>query len=130
MAFPSILLTTKDALTRHMQWRITLQFAITTQQPLGATQLEEIRHDDRCPIGRWLASEATLAIQPHREFQALVERHREFHRAMEGIAELIGAGDFAEAERAIGPESKFQQVSHDLAMAIMGVEPLLAGSPR
>ena len=37
-------LNAKAAIARHVQWRITLQLAITLREPLSAGHTEQIRH--------------------------------------------------------------------------------------
>ena len=125
MSFTANILTAKDAIARHMQWRIALEFAITIQEALPAEQRDEIQHDERCAIGRWLVSPATRSIRSTEELENLVRTHYRFHREMEVIALLLSEGKFDQAKRAIGPGSEFQAASHEIAMAIMAVDRVL-----
>jgi hypothetical protein len=125
MSFTANILTAKDAIARHMQWRIALQFAITIQEALSTDQFDEIQHDERCAIGRWLVSSATKKIRATAELENLVRAHYRFHREMEVVAQLLSEGKFEQANRAIGSDSDFQEASHEIAMAIMAVDRLL-----
>jgi hypothetical protein len=56
MSGSTSVLNAKGAIARHVQWRISLQFAIRMQEPLSEAQLDQIRHYRRCAIGVWLDS--------------------------------------------------------------------------
>lgn len=117
-----MILNAKAAIARHMQWRMTLQFAIATREPLPPDQLDQIRHDERCAIGMWLRSSATEPIRHTPEFADLDHRHFAFHREMEKIAGLIGTQRFAEAAEAMNPTSSFAKASREIAMAIVAID--------
>jgi methyl-accepting chemotaxis protein len=119
------ILTAKDAIARHMQWRMTLQFAIAVREPVPPDQYAQICHDGQCAIGVWLVSPATRGIRGEAPYAELVLRHYEFHREMERVADLIGLGEFDAAAHAMEPDSSFRRASQAIAMAIMAVNRLL-----
>jgi hypothetical protein len=122
----AIILNARAAIARHMQWKMTLQLAITMQEPLAAAHMEQIRHYRRCAIGRWLDSPVTQPMRLHAEYRNLVEKHISFHREMERIACLINDQRFMEAARAIDAHSSFTRGSQALALAIMAYDAVAA----
>ena len=124
MLEPAVL-TAKDAIRRHMRWRMTLQFAIATREALSPEHLEQIRHFRLCAIGRWLDSPATFSIRNSREYADLVRRHVRFHEEMEVIAELLESGRFEDAGEAMRLSRAFDLASEALAAAIMACDRVL-----
>jgi len=120
----STVLNAKAAISRHIQWKITLQVAITLQEPLTAEQIHQIRHARECAIGRWLDSPLTLGMRSSLQYSNLVRMHLDFHREMGCIAELIADRMFEDAARAISPSSSFLQSSKALAHAVMAYDAL------
>ncbi len=116
------LLTAKEAIAIHVRWRITLQTAVATRQPLSVNAIRVIEQPDECCIGRWLLSSHTFAIRRRPEYLALVARHVEFHREMAHLARLIDGGDFEAAERALAAGGSFQKASRAIAGAISAID--------
>ncbi len=96
MSEETAILNAKGAIARHMQWRMTLQLAITLEEPLAPEHIQQIR---------------TYRVD-------LCDKHVDFHREMDGVAKLIEGGRYAEAARAIDPYSSFAYSSKALALAI------------
>ncbi len=119
-------LNAKAAISRHVQWKITLQMAITMQEPLSADHLHQIRHFRECAIGRWLDSPVTISMRATSEYADLVRKHIEFHREMERVAELIAQAEYELAARAISPASAFIRGSKALANAVMAYDGVAA----
>ncbi len=119
------ILTAKDAIRRHMQWKMTMQFAIATREPLCPDHLEQIRHFRRCAIGRWLDSPSTLPIRSSREYADLARKHVRFHEEMEVIAQLLDSARFEDANEATKLASAFDRASEALAAAIMACDRVL-----
>jgi hypothetical protein len=63
----STVLNAKAAIARHIQWKITLQLAITLQEPLSVDHIHQILNFRECAIGRWLDSATTLPMRGKRE---------------------------------------------------------------
>ena len=122
----STVLNAKAAISRHIQWKIALQLAITLQEPLTVEQIHQIWHARECAVGRWLDSPLTFGMRSSLQYSNLVRKHLEFHREMGCIADLIVDGRFEDAARAISPMSPFMQISKALAHAIMAYDALTA----
>ena len=91
------IVTAKDAISRHMQWKITLQLAIALNEPLSPNAIRAIQHSAECPIGRWLVSQHTSCLRNTPEYRDLVARHEEFHREVAQIAAMINQGKYSAA---------------------------------
>ena len=115
-------ITAKDAIARHIRWRVTLQFAVSRQEQLDPEDVHAIDHLNECSIGKWLKSSHTVKIRQTPEYRALIARHEEFHREMQKIARLIESKKFAAAERALDPDSSFKKAAQAIASAINAVD--------
>lgn len=120
-----MVLTAKDAIARHMQWKITLIFAIQRREGLSAESVDQIAHEDHCAIGQWLFSRKTLGIRERVEYKTLVARHKSFHCEMSRVAALINSSGFEEAEKALGPKSRYTAASHAIVFAIMEMDKVM-----
>jgi hypothetical protein len=116
------IVTAKDAIARHMQWKITLQLAIALNEPLSPNAIHAIEHSEQCPIGRWLASQHTLGLRNTPEYRDLVARHEEIHRVLAQIAALINSRKYGAARRAIDLNSNFRKASQAMANAITALD--------
>jgi len=122
----STVLNAKAAIARHIQWKITLQFAITMQEPLSAEHVHQILNYRHCAIGRWLDSALTTPMRGRPEYVDLVQKHIEFHHEMKRLSELIAGARFEEAALNIGPLSGFARGSKALATAVMAYDAVAA----
>jgi methyl-accepting chemotaxis protein len=116
------IVTAKDAIARHMQWKITLQLAVALNESLSPNAIRAIQHSEECPIGRWLVSQHTLSIRNTEEYRDLVFRHEEFHREVAQIATMINNRKYSAARCALDPNSSFRQASQAMASAIMALD--------
>ena len=116
------IVTAKDAISRHMQWKITLQLAIALNEPLSPNAIRAIQHSEECPIGRWLVSQHTSCLRNTPEYRDLVARHEEFHREVAQIAAMINQGKYSAARRAIDLNSNFRKVSQAMANTITALD--------
>ena len=116
------IVTAKDAISRHMQWKITLQLAIALHEPLSPSAIHAIQHSEQCPIGRWLVSQHTSGLRNTPEYRDLVAGHEEFHRELAQIAAMINHGKYGAARRAIDPNSSFRRASQTMANAITALD--------
>ncbi len=108
----------KEAIAKHMNWRITLQLAVTMEEQLTPEQVSAIHHHRHCAIGRWLDSPANLSMRMSPAYRDVVARHFEFHREMILISRLIADRCFTEASAAMKANSGFMRTSVALARAI------------
>jgi hypothetical protein len=116
------ILDARDAILRHIRWRITLQLAIRMREPLSANAIQAIEHPEQCSVGQWIGSIETPLVRRLPEFRGLVECHLEFHRAMLEIAEFINRGEFICAERALEPDSRFRAAAQAISSAITKID--------
>jgi hypothetical protein len=121
MAAMAPVLSARELVARHEEWKLTLWAAIFSRSALTEEQLTQIVHADQCPIGRWLLSEASAHLAHCDEYKAVVEEHKNFHAEMLEVASLISAKDFRAAGKAIGDSSSFMQCSRRLSRAMMGL---------
>jgi methyl-accepting chemotaxis protein len=99
------------AINAHRQWKVRLRQAIAQRQTLDAATL---CRDDACPLGRWLHGPGGTRWGSRPNFQELLARHADFHRAAGAAAQQINAGRYDEAERLIGAGSRFSQLSTEV----------------
>ena len=114
--------TAQDAISRLMQWKITLQLAIAMHEPLSPSAIRAIEHSEECPGGRWIVSQHTSGLRNTPEYRDLVVRHEEFHRELARIAAMINNGNFTEAKRALAPNSSFRKATQAMANAITALD--------
>ena len=115
-------LKASDAIARHMQWKITLQFAVAMREGLTEEQMHQITSPNACAIGKWLLMPETRACYPLDRLSELTRKHVDFHDEMTLIARCLEAGDFAAADRLMQMGSPFQRTSHILAMAVTALD--------
>ena len=115
---PAPVLNAKQAIAKHVNWKIALQFAITMQEQLTPEQIASIYHPHLCSIGSWLDSPVTMRMRAQPAYTDLVSLHLRFHHEMVAIAELIAAKRFREASAAMTVDSAFTRASLALARSI------------
>ena len=111
-----------DPIARHMQWKITLQFAVAMREGLTADQVHQIASPNACAIGKWLLMPETRARYALERISDITRKHMNFHHEMTLIARFLEAGDFASAGRLMEMGSSFQRTSHVLAMAVTALD--------
>jgi hypothetical protein len=119
MAEEEELLSAKDLISRHEQWKLTLWAAIFTRKPLTVQQIDQIVHAAHCPIGRWLEAQASTDVACREEYQEVVENHDDFHQEMMQVAVLLSSKDFQGAAKAIQDGSGFARSGKRLAQSIL-----------
>ena len=115
-------LTVKDAIAKHVRWKITLQLAVVRLEPLSPGAIRAIEHPEECCIGAWLRSRHTVAIRHQPEYVSVVAHHVAFHREMLQIADRIANKDFAAASRHLDPRGSFHRASQALASALTALD--------
>lgn len=115
-------LNAKEAIAKHVHWKIVLQFAITVEEQLAPEQISAIRRHHECAIGRWLDSPANLKFREHPAYRTVVARHIDFHREMVTISEMIFERRFAEARICMRVDSHFGRAAGALALAITALD--------
>ncbi len=121
MADVEELLSAKDLIARHEQWKLTLWAAAFSRKPLTLEQIDQIVHAVRCPIGRWLEAQADTELGSSPEYSEVVQNHVEFHQEMMAVAMLLTRKDFQGAFRAIQDGSSFAICARRLATSILAL---------
>ncbi len=111
-------LNAKEAIAKHVNWRLVLQFAITMEEQLAPEQVSAIQHHRQCAIGRWLDSPVNLPMRQHPVYRDVVTRHIRFHQEMISVSQLIAEKRFSEAAACVKHDSRFTQAGLALARAI------------
>ena len=111
-------LNAKEAIAKHVKWKIALQFAITMKEQLAPEQVSAIQHHRQCAIGLWLDSPVNFTMRQHPAYRDLVARHMQFHREMIVVSQLIAENRFYEAAVAMKQNSGFAHAGLALAQAI------------
>ena len=114
-------LTEQDAIATHIRGTITLLLAARMHESLSDRATQSIRQPEQCSIGKWLLAKDTLQFRGTTEYLAVRNLHTSFHGLMLRIANLLGAGDFDQAERILNSPDPFQNSSSALANAIMAL---------
>ncbi len=115
-------LNAKEAIAKHVNWRLVLQFAIAVEEQLTPEQISAIQHHRECAIGRWLDSPVNSEIRQLPAYRDVVTRHIQFHQEMISVSQLITQRRFSEAATSIKETSKFTQASLALARAITALD--------
>lgn len=115
-------LNAKEAIAKHVNWRLVLQFAIAVEEQLTPEQVSAIQHHRECAIGRWLDSPVNSEIRQLPAYRDVVTRHIQFHQEMISVSQLITQRRFSEAATSIKETSKFTQASLALARAITALD--------
>jgi hypothetical protein len=115
-------LTVKDAIAKHVRWKITLQLAIVRLEPLSPGAVRAIENPEECCIGAWFRSRHTVAIRHKPEYASVAAHHVAFHREMVQIADRIANKDFAAASGHLDPRGSFHHASLALATALTALD--------
>ncbi|MET3667487.1 CZB domain-containing protein [Caulobacter sp. 1776] len=100
---------------QHTQIREALVAAIIERQPIDP---DALRSDRQCPTGCWLHGDGARRWAGNHAFLGLLETHRAFHQQAAAIADQIGRGHFAEAQRALRHGTPFAQALADLTASL------------
>ena len=104
-----------DAINSHTDWKIRLRHAISERSTL---EVAAVAADDRCELGRWLRGRAHERFGDLPAHQDCLQAHAEFHRRAAEVAAAINAGDYARAERMLGPGTRYALASRAIVLAI------------
>ncbi|MBK9516686.1 MAG: CZB domain-containing protein [Anaeromyxobacter sp.] len=104
----------RAALAAHELWRSHLVSAVLTGK--ATMTVPEARSEDRCDFGRWLLRLGRLPEVP--QVAQVAALHARFHEEAADVLDLALAGRRADATRAIGPGSRFDQASQELTAAL------------
>jgi len=116
-------MTLEEAIQQHAQWKTRLRNAVLKHEPLDA---EAIGRADRCVLGRWLHGEGRVRYVSWPEYTIVFECHKAFHAEAGRIARLINAGQYAQAEKALGNGTPYAQAAAAVAASVVHLKKLLS----
>ena len=99
---------------QHTQIRGTRSTAISAPSSLDPSLFKS---DRRCPTGCWLHGEGGRRWATNHAFLGPMEAHREFHAQAGAVAEQIGRGQLAQAQRALRNGTPFALALAELTAA-------------
>ncbi len=105
----------KEAISRHLQWKTNLRNAALHNEPLD---VETIRRDDCCPLGKWLHGDAQSKWRGQPRFVELLDRHKAFHCEAAEVAQVIQSGDPKAGLRMLEAGTRFAEATQAVVMAI------------
>jgi methyl-accepting chemotaxis protein len=108
-----------------MAWRSRLMTAIQERRPPDPVV---VRSDCNCALGKWLYSDGTQHAQL-REYKALLECHKEFHKTAASVVDLIIANRIDEAKTSV-ESGEFRTKSRFAVEAIDDFRSVLAGKTK
>ena len=120
------MITLEKALDVHRQWKATLQMAAANRETLD---VDTIRRDDCCDLGRWLAAEGGRLYGSRPEFTKLLSKHSEFHSIAGVIAGLINDGAHDAVRSHLSGGSQFAFASTEVTVAISLLKVKVANTP-
>src|SRR6516162_2836805 len=108
-----------------MAWRSRL---MTVIQNRHTPDPAVVRSDCNCPLGKWLYGEGTRYSQL-KEYQALLEGHKEFHKVAASVVDLINADRIDDAKASL-EAGAFRKQSRFAVEAIDDLRNVIAHKPK
>lgn len=105
-----------NALQAHAAWKTKFRAAMTRREKLDAATIGK---DNCCDFGKWLHGDARKQYATLASYQECVKGHAAFHVQAAQVASTINAGQYEQAEKAIGNGTPFANASNVVGAAIM-----------
>ncbi len=105
----------REAIRRHLEWKVRLEWMLCGHQPLDAAGLS--RHD-QCELGGWLAGEAATRYGGDPSLTKAIDAHHRFHEICGAIAGAIESGERDRAVSLLTPGGAFTQASWAIVEAL------------
>jgi hypothetical protein len=110
-----------DAIVSHRLWR--MRFASALEDGLQALRPEIIEAEAQCALGKWLqATEIPRQVRESKQFNDVVELHRDFHRVAGLVLAFAKKGRHQQFSDALKPDGTFSQASSALVDALMALK--------
>lgn len=107
------------AIKAHSDWKMKL--ALYLKKPDGSLKASEVAPDNRCELGKWIATEgARLSANP--DFARLKSEHARFHQAAADIIRRADSGKNVVEETVLGAKSEFTSASQGVVQAILSLK--------
>jgi hypothetical protein len=112
----SLVMTFEEAAAAHARWRTTFSEAIRNGGE--GLEVEVIRLDNLCPLGRWLNGDGERAVGNVVGHRMLANVHAEFHTEAARVLALAQRGRVHEAQRAMDADQPYGTWSTTLVAAL------------
>lgn len=110
------LVTLRKAFSAHRNWKFDLVNSVVAGERLD---VENIRSDRCCFLGKWLYDEGARAYQHRIEFTDLLAKHKEFHEVASVVAQMVADGGTDMAMPHLSSGSQFAHASVSVSAAII-----------
>ncbi len=108
-----------DAAKKHAEWKLKFRTAINTKATMDVATIQA---DNSCDLGKWLHGDGRTRFGAKPNFQRLLAKHAEFHRAAGKIATAITAGQYELAARMLENGTEYTQASTAVGVAIIALK--------
>ena len=105
-----------QAIAVHADWKRELSKYL--QKPDGSLKSADIAPDNKCDLGKWIASEG-VKFSTVKEFGLLKAEHSRFHKAAAEIVARADKGEKVTEETGLCSNSEFGNASSAVVQAIM-----------
>ncbi len=112
-------ITLAEAFASHHHWKMKLEQSLKLGEKLD---VETIKRDDCCDLGKWLIDEGRLQYGALPEYTSLVSKHRDFHLVTAAVANIINNKDAMCVHEMLGNTSQFVRASLEVGMAIRALQ--------
>jgi hypothetical protein len=114
------------AIGAHGLWKSRLSSAIES----GKSEFtpDQVKADDACEFGRWLyGSSLPQTAKQGQDYETCRHLHAEFHQEAANVLKLALIGQKDKAIQALGPRSKFADISASLTGAMIKWKKAIGG---
>lgn len=94
-------------ITNHLEWIETIASLLDSEE-ISQEDLQAITQHDKCMLGQWLNSEASMKFKDLPEYEKLIESHEAFHKL---AGSLITALQLDKEAEAIESQGHFIEMS-------------------
>ncbi len=94
-------------ITNHLEWIETIASLLDSEK-ISREDLQVITQHDKCALGQWLNSEASMKFKDLPEYEKLIESHEAFHKL---AGNLITALQLDKEAEAIESQGHFIEMS-------------------
>jgi hypothetical protein len=97
----------KQEITNHLEWIETIASLLDSEE-ISQEDIQVITQHDKCMLGQWLNSEASMKFKDLPEYEKLIESHEAFHKL---AGNLITALQLDKEAEAIESQEQFIEMS-------------------
>jgi methyl-accepting chemotaxis protein len=97
----------KQEITNHLEWIETIASLLGGEE-ITQEDLQAITQHNKCALGQWLNSEASMKFKDLPEYEKLIESHKAFHKL---AGNLITALQLNKEAEVIESQEQFVEMS-------------------